>query len=289
MTGLVVLLVIAVLIVVLVRAGVRVVREYQRVVVFRFGRCIGARGPGIVPLIPVVDRPVLVDLRESYLDIPKQTCITRDNAPISIDFLIYSRVEDPVSSVIRVNNFAGAVTGMATTNLRAVVGDLDLDSVLARRDQINQTMASKLDAVTEGWGVKVTRVEIREITPPKDVSDAMIRQMSAERTRRAVVTEADGAKQAAITVAEGEKQAAILKAEGQRQSQILVAEGYALGVKAIYDVARTIDERTMALQYLDALRSIGQAPSTKWIVPMELSGLIRPFVETMRGGGDGKV
>jgi regulator of protease activity HflC (stomatin/prohibitin superfamily) len=286
-TVLIVLLIIVILIVMLIRATVRVVREYQRVVVFRFGRCIGARGPGIVILIPVVDRPVLVDLREGFLDIPKQTCITRDNAPISIDFLIYSRVEDPVSSVIRVNNFAGAVTGMATTNLRAVVGDLALDDVLARRDQINQTLAGKLDAVTEGWGVKVTRVEIREITPPKDVSDAMIRQMSAERTRRAVVTEADGAKQASITVAEGEKQAAILKAEGQRQSQLLVAEGYALGVKAIYDVARGIDDRTMALQYLDALRNIGQGQSTKWILPLELTNLMAPFVETLRGGKSG--
>ena len=287
MTGLVVTLIIVILIVLLIRASVRVVREYQRVVIFRFGRCIGARGPGILLLIPIVDRPVLVDLREAYLDIPKQTCITRDNAPISIDFLIYSRVEDPVSSVIRVNNFAGAVTGMATTSLRAVVGDLDLDNVLARRDQINQTMAAKLDTVTEGWGVKVTRVEIREITPPKDVSDAMIRQMSAERTRRAVVTEADGAKQANITVAEGEKQAAILRAEGQRQSQVLVAEGYALGVQAIYDVAHAIDDRTMALQYLDALRNIGQSQSTKWILPVELMNLIQPFVDSVRGSRSG--
>ncbi len=287
MTGLVVTLIIVILIVLLIRASVRVVREYQRNVIFRFGRCIGARGPGILLLIPIVDRPVLVDLREGYLDIPKQTCITRDNAPISIDFLIYSRVEDPVHSVIRVNNFAGAVTGMATTNLRAVVGDLDLDNVLARRDQINQTLAGKLDSVTEGWGVKVTRVEIREITPPKDVSDAMIRQMSAERTRRAVVTEADGAKQAAITVAEGEKQAAILKAEGQRQAQVLVAEGYSLGVKAIYEVAHGIDDRTMALQYLDALRNIGQSQSTKWILPMELMNLIQPFVDSVRNGKSG--
>jgi regulator of protease activity HflC (stomatin/prohibitin superfamily) len=287
MTGLVVVLIVVVVVVLIIRSTVRITRDYQRLVVFRFGRCIGARGPGIVVLIPVVDRPVLVDLREGYLDIPKQTCITRDNAPISIDFLIYSRVEDPVSSVIRVNNFAGAVTGMATTSLRAVVGDLALDDVLARRDQINQTMATKLDAVTEGWGVKVTRVEIREITPPKDVNDAMIRQMSAERTRRAVVTEADGAKQAAITVAEGEKQAAILKAEGQRQSQILVAEGYSLGVKAIYDVAHAIDDRTMALQYLDALRSIGQSQSAKWILPMELTNLIQPFVDSVRNGKSG--
>jgi len=284
MTGLIVVLLIVLVLIILIRATVRIVREYQRVVIFRFGRCIGSRGPGVVVLIPIVDRPVLVDLREGYLDIPKQTCITRDNAPISIDFLIYSRVEDPVSSVIRVNNFGGAVTGMATTSLRAVVGDLALDDVLARRDQINQTMATKLDAVTEGWGVKVTRVEIREITPPKDVNDAMIRQMSAERTRRAVVTEADGAKQAAITVAEGDKQASILKAEGQRQAQVLVAEGYAFGLKAIYDVAHSIDDRTMALQYLDALRNIGQSQSTKWILPMELMNLVQPFVESLHGG-----
>jgi regulator of protease activity HflC (stomatin/prohibitin superfamily) len=259
--------------------GVRVVREYQRLVVFRLGRSIGQKGPGVVYLIPVVDRAVLVDLREVYLEIPAQTCITKDNAPISIDFLIYWKVVDPQLSVIQVGNFAGAAQGIATTGLRAVIGDISLDEVLAKRDQINQVMRAKLDEVTERWGVKVTTVEIREITPPKDVQEAMTRQMSAERSRRALVTEADGKKQAAVTIAEGEKQAAILKAEGERQAAILRAEGFALALSKIFDVARTVDTNTMSLQYLEALKALGASPATKFVFPMEFTRLLQPFVD----------
>lgn len=276
----IVLLVIAIVVfVALFRAVIHIVREYQRLVVFRLGRCIGQRGPGFVALLPIIDQPTNVDLREQFLQIPHQTCITKDNAPISIDFLIYSRVEDPVLSVVRVQNFAGAVQGMATTNLRAVVGDLSLDDVLAKRDQINQILATKLDEVTEGWGVKVTRVEIREVVPPREVSDAMIRQMSAERSRRALVTEAEGTRSAAITVAEGEKQSAILRAEGQRQSQALVAEGYALALQTIFAAARGVDAKTMVLQYLDTLRSIGQGPASTFIIPAEFTNLLRPILD----------
>ncbi len=259
--------------------GVKVVREYQRLVVFRLGRSVGQKGPGIVYLIPVVDKAVWVDLREVFLEIPAQTCITKDNAPISIDFLIYWKVVDPSLSVIQVGNFAGAAQGIATTGLRAVIGDISLDEVLAKRDQINQIMRAKLDEVTERWGVKVTTVEIREITPPKDVQEAMTRQMSAERSRRALVTEADGKKQAAITIAEGEKQAAILKAEGDRQAAILRAEGFALALDKIFSVARGVDANTMSLQYLEALKALGASPSTKFVFPMEFTKLLQPFVD----------
>jgi regulator of protease activity HflC (stomatin/prohibitin superfamily) len=170
--------------------AIKIVREYQRLVVFRLGRCIGHKGPGLVLLIPFVDRLVWVDLRELFLEIPKQTCITKDNAPIDIDFLIYWKVVDPVASVIQVGNFAGASQGIATTTLRAVIGDILLDDVLAKREQINQVLRVKLDEVTERWGVKVTSVEIREILPPRDVQTAMNRQLAAERDRRAMVTEA---------------------------------------------------------------------------------------------------
>ena len=224
-TGVVVVVAVAVIVLLMLRVSIKIAREYQRYVVFRLGRSLGQKGPGVVFLIPITDRAVLVDLREAFLEIPAQTCITRDNAPISIDFLIYWKVFDAALTVIQVGNFAGAAQGIATTGLRAVIGNLSLDDVLAKRDQINQEMRAKLDEVTERWGVKVTTVEIREVTPPKDVQDAMTRQMSAERTRRALVTEADGTKQAAITIAEGEKQAAILRAEGERQSAILSAEG----------------------------------------------------------------
>ena len=272
----------------LIRYGIRIVREYQRLVIFRLGKSIGQKGPGIVFLIPFMDIPVRVDLREQYLEIPHQTCITKDNAPISIDFLIYSKVVDPVLSVIKVQYFQGAVQGLSTTSLRAVVGDIVLDDVLAKRDRINEVLATKLDDVTEGWGVKVTRVEIREIVPPKDVSEAMIRQMSAERTRRALVTEAEGKKAAAITVAEGEKQSAILRAEGERQSRVLTAQGFSLALETIFGVAQKVDNKTMTLQYLEALKAIGASPATKYIFPLEFTQMLQPMLKNITGATTGE-
>jgi regulator of protease activity HflC (stomatin/prohibitin superfamily) len=251
--------------------SVRVVREYQRNVVFRFGRCIGTKGPGIIFLIPIIDRPVLVDLREQYLEIPRQNAISKDNASISIDFIVFHRVIDAVDSVVKVQNFAGAAENIAATTLRSIVGDMMLDDVLSQRDRMNALLQTKLDEVTERWGVKITNVEVREITPPPSVQEAMTRQMSAERTRRAVVTEAEGTKQAAVTVAEGEKQAVILSAEGDRQAAILRAEGFALALSKIFEVAKTVDANTMRLQYLDALKEIGASDATKIVVPMELA------------------
>jgi len=259
-------------------AAIKIVPEYQRLVVLRLGRYIGERGPGLVLLIPFVDRPLTVDLRESFVTEPKQVCITKDNAPISIDFLIYWRVFDAMSSVIKVTDFAGAAEGIATTTLRAVVGDISLDDVLARREHINEVLRLKLDQVTDRWGVKVTAVEISEILPPREVQEAMTRQMSAERNRRAVVTEADGKREATIKVAQGDKQSAILKAEGDRQAAILRAEGFSLALDRIFSVAKTIDARTMSLQYLEALKALGASPSTKFVLPMEFTNLLRPFL-----------
>jgi regulator of protease activity HflC (stomatin/prohibitin superfamily) len=263
---------------VLAPMAIKIVREYQRLVVFRLGKCIGERGPGLVFLIPFIDRATWVDLREQYLEVPHQTTITKDNAGISVDFLIYWKVVDPVASVIQVQNFAGASQGIATTTLRAVIGDIMLDDVLAQREHINTVLRTKLDEVTERWGNKVTAVEIREILPPQEIQSAMTRQMSAERTRRAVVTEAEGNKQAAITIAEGEKQSAILRAEGERQARILTAEGYALALEKIFGAAKTIDAKTMSLQYLDALKSLGGSPATKFVFPMEFTQLLKPFI-----------
>lgn len=262
-------------VVVLVALSIKIVPEYQRIVVLRLGKVLPkAQGPGLVLIIPMIDQPIRVDLREGYFEVPHQTCITKDNAPISIDFLIYSRVLDPIASVVQVQDFAGASQGIATTTLRAVVGDIPLDDVLAKRDQINHILQAKMDEVTQRWGVKITTVEIREITPPKEVQEAMTRQMSAERSRRATVTEAEGRKQAAIAVAEGDKQAAILKAEGDRQAAILRAEGFALALGKIFEVAREVDAKTMSLQYLETLKVMGASPSTKFIVPMEFSALL---------------
>jgi len=270
---------VAVVILVLLYLSVRVVNEYDRLVVFRFGRTGPelVKGPGLIFLIPIVDRPVRVDLREQFIEVPSQTTITRDNAPINIDFLIYWKIADPLKSVVNVAYFAGALQGIATTTLRAVIGDILLDDVLSKRDQINEVLRVKLDEQTERWGGKVTTVEIREIIPPRDVQDAMNRMLSAERNRRAVITESEGARQANINVAEGEKQAAILRAEGRRQAQILEAEGFNQALKQIFEAARGVDEKTMALQYLEALKALGQGESTKFVIPLEFTELLRPL------------
>jgi regulator of protease activity HflC (stomatin/prohibitin superfamily) len=269
--------------------AIRIVPEYQRLVVFRLGRSIGPRGPGIVLLVPVIDRAVKVDLREQVREVPHQTSITKDNAPISIDFLWYYKVLDPAESVLQVGNFESAAAGIAATTLRAVIGGIPLDYVLSEREHINNMLRTRLDEVTERWGVKVTNVEIREIIPPREVQDAMNRQMSAERIRRAVVTESTGTREAAINVAEGEKQAAILKAEGQkqsailqaegeRQSQLLRAEGFAQALEAIFNAAKSVDQKTMTLQYFDTLKTIGASPSTKYIFPMEFTSMLSNFL-----------
>ena len=270
-------------------SAIRIVPEYQRLVVFRLGRCVGTKGPGIVLLIPLIDRAVKVDLREQVREIPHQTSITKDNAPISIDFLWYYKVLDPAESVLQVGNFEMAAQGMATTTLRAVIGGIPLDDVLSEREHINTMLRTRLDEVTERWGVKVTNVEIREIIPPRDVQDAMNRQMSAERIRRAVVTESTGTREAAINVAQGEKQSAILRAEGSKQSAILEAEGqqqaqelraqgFARALEEIFGAAQQVDQKTMTLQYFDTLKAIGTSPSTKYIFPLEFTSMLESFI-----------
>jgi regulator of protease activity HflC (stomatin/prohibitin superfamily) len=270
--------------------AIRIVQEYERLVVFRLGRCVGERGPGLVLLIPFIDRGMKVDLRELVREIPHQTSITLDNAPIAIDFIWYFKVVDASQSVLQVGNFEAAAEGMATTTLRSVIGGIPLDDVLSQREHINQMLRVKLDEVTERWGVKVTNVEIREIIPPREVQDAMNRQMTAERVRRAVVTESEGQREAAVNIADGEKQAAILqadgdkqanilRAEGDRQSQLLRAEGFAAALDRIYGIAQTVDHKTMTLQYFDTLKEMGTSPATKFIFPMEFTNLLENFVK----------
>jgi regulator of protease activity HflC (stomatin/prohibitin superfamily) len=275
--GIVVIFVIA-----FIASIIKIIREYERLVVFRLGRLIGAKGPGVVLIFPLVNRFNKIDLRERYLEVPHQTCITKDNAPTDIDFLIYYKVTEATQSVVQVQNFEGASIGIATTTLRAVVGDIPLDELLAKREQINQVLRTKLDEVTERWGIKVTNVEIREIRPPQDVQEAMVRQMSAERTRRATVTEADGKREASILVAEGEKKSNILRAEGDKQAAVLRAEGYAGALNQIFSAAKGIDAKTMTLQYLDTLKALGASPSTKYIFPMEFTNLLAPLREYVK-------
>ena len=283
---------VGVVLVVVLYLSVRVVQQYEKMLVFRLGRTNEqmVRDPGLRFLVPIIDRPVKVDVREQFIEVPSQTTITKDNAPINVDFLIYWRIVDPLKSVVNVANFAGALQGVATTTLRAVIGDISLDEVLSKRDQINELLRVKLDEQTERWGGKVTTVEIREIIPPRDVQEAMNRQLSAERTRRAVITESEGSRQSAINVAEGQKQSEILKAEGERQAAILRAEGFSQALTRIYAAAAAIDEKTMALQYLEALKALGASPATKFVIPTEFTRLLDPisgFVERGMGAGRG--
>ena len=268
--------------------AIKIVNQYERLLIFTLGRTSPqeVKGPGWVFVVPIVQRGIRVDLREQFIEVPSQTGITKDNAPIAIDFLIYWRIADPYRSVVEVQNFNGALQNIATTTLRAVVGDILLDDVLSKREQINEVLRVKLDEVTERWGGKVTTVEIREITPPRDVQDAMNRQLSAERTRRAVITESEGARQSAINVAEGTKQAEILRAEGDRQAAILRAEGFSLALERIYQAASQVDQKTMALQYLEAFKALGASPSTKYILPLEVTQLADSFRGFLEGANE---
>jgi regulator of protease activity HflC (stomatin/prohibitin superfamily) len=270
----------------LVFSAVKIVNQYERLLIFTLGRTSpdDVRGPGWVVIVPFAQRGVRVDLREQFIEVPSQTSITKDNAPINVDFLIYWRIVEPYKSVVEVQNFNGALQNIATTTLRAVVGDILLDDVLSKREQINEVLRTKLDEVTERWGGKVTTVEIREILPPRDVQDAMNRQLSAERTRRAVITESEGARQSAINVAEGQKQAEILKAEGDRQAAILRAQGFSEALQQIFSAAKGIDQKTMALQYLEALKALGASPATKFVIPTEFTSLVAPVAGFVQRG-----
>ncbi|MFZ4816996.1 MAG: SPFH domain-containing protein, partial [Phototrophicaceae bacterium] len=195
----------ALLLVFILFRAIRIVPEYDRLVVLFLGRYAGTRGPGITIVLPFFERAFVVDQRERFLDIPPQNAITKDNASIIVDFLVYYRVIDPKLTILKVENATRAATNIAMTTLRAVIGDIELDNVLSKREEINDMLRVKLDEITDRWGLKITTVEIKEIEPPKAILEAMNRQMSAERERRAEVIRADGEREAAIARAEGEK------------------------------------------------------------------------------------
>ena len=273
------------------------IRDYERLARFRLGRFEGMKGPGIVWAIPILHQIRKVDTRTQQVDVPRSTSITRDNASIDIDFLVYMRIdlENAEKAVMEVQDYYYAVLGLATTTLRAVIGDIALDEVLSQRERINEAIRVRLDSETNRWGIKVTNVEIKEIEPPRDIQEAMTRQMSAERVRRAVVLEAEGTRQAAVTVAEGEKQAAILRAEGGRQAEILAAEGdqqaavlradgFSTALDRIFSVAKGVDVNTMNLQYLDTLKSLGASPASKFIFPLEFTRLLGGLGKPAAGG-----
>ena len=283
---------------------IKIVRQYERLAVFTLGKFnerSGLRGPGLQILIWPFQTASRIDLREEVINIPRQTNITRDNAPIDIDFLVYLRPIDTEAQkvVLEVVNYHQAVIGMATTILRAVIGEMNLDDVLSQRETINQQLRVKLDETTGRWGIKVSAVEIKEIEPAPEIQEAMNRQMSAERIRRADVTEAEGKRQAAIAIAEGDKQADILRAEGHRQSEILTAEGdqqaailraegFSTALDRIYQVASGVDTNTLSLQYFETLKEMGKGESTKFIFPMEFTKLLGPFAAAMGTKSEGR-
>ena len=284
-----------VLLIVYLALSVRIVRPYQRGVVERLGRFHTTAEPGLRLLVPFIDRMVLVDMREQVVDVPPQEVITSDNVVVSVDAVVYYEPVDPQRLTYNVANFIMAVTKLAQTNLRNLVGDLQLDQALTSRDSINASLRSILDDATDSWGVRVKRVEIQRIDPPMDVMNAMHEQMKAERTRRATVTQADGERQAAITRAEGQRQAEILQAEAVRQREILEAEGRALAIRqlaeaerfrveteaageaeavravyaAIHDGDPTPD--LIAIKYLEALARVADGKATKIFLPADTS------------------
>ena len=276
---------------------IKIVRQYERLAVFTLGKFSergGLKGPGLRILVWPIQTATRIDLREEVIDIPRQTNITSDNAPLDIDFLVFLRpIEHEAQKVVlEVVNYHQAVIGMATTILRAVVGEMTVDEVLSQRERINDELRVKLDEITGRWGIKVTQVEIKEIEPAADIQAAMNRQMAAERLRRAEVTEAEGKRQAAITVAEGEKQAEILRAEGQRkydiltaegdqQAQVLRAQGFSTALDQIFTVAQNVDTKTLSLQYFETLKEMGKGDSTKFIFPMEFTKLLGPFASAL--------
>ena len=271
----------------------KIVRQYERLAVFTLGKFnmqTGVRGPGLQILIWPFQTGERIDLREEVINIPRQTNITRDNAPIDIDFLVYLRpIESEAQKVVlEVVNSHQAVIGMATTILRAVIGEMNVDDVLSQRERINQELRIKLDDTTGRWGIKVSAVEIKEIEPAPQIQEAMNRQMSAERIRRADVTEAEGKRQASITIAEGDKQAEILRAEGNRQAEILTAEGdqqaavlraegFSTALDRIHQIASEVDTNTISLQYFETLKEMGKGSATKFVFPMEFTNLLGPF------------
>jgi regulator of protease activity HflC (stomatin/prohibitin superfamily) len=267
---LVIVIIFLIIILGIVISHIKIIPEYKRLVIFRLGKLIAIKGPGLVFLTPIIDRGVEVDLREFVLDIPPQTCITKDNAPVDVDLLIYMKIFDPQLAVTSVQNYITAATGIAMTTLRAIVGDMVLDDVLAKREYMNSVLRAKLDEITDRWGIKVTSVEIKEIKPPREVQEAMIKQMAAERAKRAMILEAEGKRTSAILEAEGHREALIKKGEGEKQYEILVAEGKARALELIQEAAGKLGPNALLLQYFDALKSIAQSPATKIVVPLEL-------------------
>lgn len=307
---------VALLVLVVVLSGIKIIRPYERGLVERLGKYHATVEPGLRLIIPFMDRIVKVDMRESVVDVPPQEVITKDNVVVSVDAVVYYEAVDPQRLVYNVVNFYLAMVKLAQTNLRNVVGDMQLDEALTSRDTINTELRSILDEATDKWGSRVVRVEIQRIDPPADVMHAMHEQMKAERTRRAQVTTASGDREAAIARAEGQKQAAVLEAEGRKTANVLDAQGQAEATKARAEAERfrqlTVAQGEaeaittvygalhegrptadiLAVKYLEALSAMANGSATKIVVPVESAGLVGALAgvaEVLRVSTDGAV
>lgn len=310
-TVVIVLAVLALVVLVFVASGIKIVRPYQRALVERLGKYKQTVDPGLRIIIPGIDRMTAVDMREQVIDVPPQEVITSDNVVTSVDAVVFYEATDPKRLVYNVGNFILAITKLAQTNLRNVVGDLQLDEALTSRDKINSSLRTILDDATDNWGVRVVRVEIQRVDPPPDVMSAMHEVMKAERTRRAVVTEAQGAREAAITRAEGEKASSILEAEGRKQRNILdaqgeaeatravadaekfrrltVAEGEALAIRSVFEAIHEggATPDVLALKYFEALREVAAGQATKIFLPADAGGLLGSLAGALELAKDG--
>jgi len=283
----VVVLAFIVLLVIYVALAIKIVQQYEQGLIERFGRYRKTVDPGFHMIVPFIERMVKVDMREQVVDVPPQEVITRDNVVVTVDAVVYYQATDPVKLKYNVSNFILAATKLAQTNLRNVVGDMDLDDALTSRETINTELRQILDEATDVWGTRVVRVEIQRIDPPTDVTQAMHRQMKAERERRAVVTEAEGEKRSQILRAEGVKQSRILEAEGQAQAikevaeadkfqKLTVAEGEGQAIERVFAAIHNGDPTPdlIAIQYLNALQGIADGKATKLFLPLETSGIL---------------
>ena len=271
--------------------GIVVVKQYERLVVLQWGKLDTVAGPGLRFVIPPMYSGRIIDTRERVRRVPTQKYITSDNVVVDMDFVIYFEIlkEDAEKSILNVENVESAVINLAVATLRAVIGSTSLAAALAERERIGDELQVRLDEDTGRWGVKVNGVEVNEIDPPPGVKAAMEREKSAEAIKTADITESEGARQSAINRAEGEKQSAILSAEGHRQAEILQAEGdqqaavlraegFSTALDKIYQVANTVDVKTMSLQYFETLKALGNSPATKFIFPMEFTSMLQPFL-----------
>ncbi|HNY37181.1 MAG TPA: SPFH domain-containing protein [Petrotogaceae bacterium] len=284
---LIALAIVIVLIFILVANSLRIIRPYEKGLVERLGKFNREIGPGLNVIVPFIERVLKLDLREMVIDVPPQEVITKDNVIVTVDAVIYYQVTEAFRVIYNVGNFEIAAIKLAQTNLRNVIGELELDQTLTSRERINTKLREVLDEATDKWGVKVTRVEIKKIDPPNDIMEAMSRQMKAERTKRASILEAEGYKQSEILKAEGDKTAAILKAEGEAESKKRVAEAERFKLiaeaegqaQAIISVFKSIHEGNptkdiITIKYLEALKEMSQGSATKIFMPYEVSGIL---------------